>query len=131
NGTLKMMVSSFAHCTGPLPCPPGKSPFRIKGDFYRQMNQTIDHFDQRTGGALRARLVREGLADFIGQRFLPSNYYDILPMPRFTMALAAVLGRDVHELTRRMGHSALESSTSGLYNSFLVLSVENFVTRFP
>ena len=31
------MRTRFKYCDGPLPFPPGESPFHIKGEFYRQM----------------------------------------------------------------------------------------------
>src|SRR4051794_33865296 len=100
----------FAHCEGPLPCPPGESPFHIKGEFYRQMTGTIDIYDQRTKGALRAALGKSELGAFMSQKFLSSSLYDVLPLPRLFMILAEVLGRDVHELTRHLGKNAIELS---------------------
>ena len=35
------MRSQFVHCGQPLPHPPGKSPFHIKGEFYRQLADVV------------------------------------------------------------------------------------------
>ncbi len=124
-------VRAFAHCEGPLPCPPGESPFHIKGEFYRQLSSTIDVYDQRTHGAVRAALGRSELAGFMAEKFLSSSLYDVLPIPRVFMLLAQTLGRDVHELTRHLGKNAIEMSMKGVYESlFARLTPQNFAERF-
>jgi hypothetical protein len=124
------MKSAFAHCDGPLPVPPGESPFHIKGEFYRQLTGTIDHFEKKVGG-VRAALERAGLGRFMAQKFLASSMYDVLPQPRVFMAVAAALKADVRELTAKLGKNAIELSMKGVYASlFARLTPENFAERF-
>lgn len=122
---------AFAHCDRPLPCRPGESPFHIKGEFYRQLSTTIEVYDQRSKGAVRAAIARSELAQFLSQKFLSSSLYDVLPIPRVFMLLAEVLDRDVYELTSHLGKSAIEMSMSGVYESlFARLTPQNFADRF-
>ena len=111
--------SRFQYCDTPLPCPPGTSPFHIKGDFYRQMHRALEHHDQRSGGAVSRVLEREGLGAFVGQSFLSSVFYDVLPAARIAMAVAEARGRDVYELTAEFGQLAVQDQMRGTYGRFL------------
>ncbi len=125
------MRSHFAYCDQPLPVPPGTSPFGIKGEYYRQLADVITYHDQKTDGGLRRRLETRGLLAFATQTFLSSAFYDVLPMPRIVMAIAEARGRDVHELTTRMGQAAVEAQMKGVYARMLTrLTPDNFVQRF-
>ncbi|HLA77263.1 MAG TPA: hypothetical protein VJU18_06770 [Vicinamibacteria bacterium] len=123
--------TGFAYCDQPLAYAPGSSPFHIKGEFYRQITEALGHYDKKSGGALLPRLERQGLRDFATQPFLASALYDVLPMPRIVMVLAELLGRDVHELTSRMGKAAVEGQMKGVYGRMLAaVTPENFCQRF-
>src|SRR2546423_14170529 len=111
--------SHFAYCDQPLPVPPGTSPFHIKGEFYRQMADVVAYHDQKTDGALRRLLEERGLGEFAEQAFLSSAFYDVLPLPHIVMAIAETRGRDVHELTTRMGQAAVEAQMKGVYSRLL------------
>jgi hypothetical protein len=122
---------SFLHCGGPLPCPAGASPFRIKGEFWRQMALVIGHNDGRTNGGVTRVLEREGIAEFATQPFLASTLYDVLPMPRVVMAVAEARSRDLRELTAKMGRASAESQMSGVYGNLLrAVTPDNFAARF-
>ena len=122
---------SFLHCDGPLPSPAGTSAFRIKGEFWRQMALVIAHNDARTGGAVTSLLAREGLAEFAAQPFLASSLYDVLPMPRGVMAVAEARGRDLRELTAKMGRASADAQMSGVYGNLLrAVTPDNFAARF-
>ncbi len=124
-------MKTFAHCDGPLPCAPGKSPFHIKGEFYRQMTGTVAHYDERTKGAVTRGLRREGLDAFMAQKFLASSLYDVLPLPRIFTVVAEALDVDVRELTGKLGKNAIELSMKGIYQSlFARLTPQNFSERF-
>ena len=66
------MRSHFVHCDQPLPHLPGKSPFHIKGEFYRQLAEVVAYHDDKSEGALMRALEREGLRGFATQPFLSS-----------------------------------------------------------
>jgi hypothetical protein len=121
----------FLHCDEPLPCPAGTSPFRIKGEFWRQMALVVGHNDARTNGGVTRVLEREGIAEYAAQPFLASSLYDVLPMPRVVMAVAEARSRDLRELTRKMGRASAESQMSGVYGNLLrAVTLDNFAARF-
>jgi hypothetical protein len=122
---------SFLHCETPLPCPAGTSPFHIKGEFWRQTAGVIAYHDSKTGGSVTRVLEREGIAEFATQSFLASTLYDVLPMPRVVMAVAEARGRDLRELTEKMGRASAESQMSGVYGNLLrAVTPDNFAARF-
>lgn len=126
-----MAARTFLHCDGPLPCPAGDSPFRIKGEFWRQIASVIAYNDGKTGGGVTRLLEHEGLAAFTAQPFLASSLYDVLPMPRVVMAVAAARGRDLRELTEKMGRASAETQMSGVYGNLLrAVTPDNFASRF-
>lgn len=121
----------FAYCDGPLPFPPGVSPFRWKGEFYRQAAVWLEHHDRKSGGRVAAILEQQGLREFVSQTFLSSAFYDLLPMPRLVMAVAEARDRDVHQMTEQMGRAAAEGQMKGVYGGFLnALRSDNFHRRF-
>jgi hypothetical protein len=122
---------SFRYCEEPLPCPAGSSPFRIKGEFWRQVGSVIAHNDGKSGGGVTRVLEREGVAEFASQAFLASSLYDVLPMPRVVMAVAEARGRDLRELTAKMGRASAEAQMSGVYGNLLrAVTPDNFASRF-
>jgi hypothetical protein len=125
------MRSHFAYCDQRLPFAPGASPFHIKGEYYRQTADVVAYHEKKSQGALRPILEREGLSEFVSQPFLSSSFYDVMPMPRIVMAVAEARGRDVHELTSRMGQAAVEAQMKGVYARLLNrLTPKNFTERF-
>jgi len=125
------MRSQFVHCGQPLPHPPGKSPFHIKGEFYRQLADVVAYHDMKSEGALTRILERDGLRAFATQPFLSSAMYDVLPLPRIVMAVAEARGRDVIEMTMKMGQAAVEAQMKGVYARFLTnLTPGRFGQRF-
>jgi hypothetical protein len=125
------MRSHFVYCDQPLPHLPGKSPFHIKGEFYRQLADVVAYHDQKSEGALMRVLERDGRRGFATQPFLSSAMYDVLPLPRIVMAVAEARGRDVIEMTTKMGQAAVEAQMKGVYARFLTsLTTERFAQRF-
>jgi hypothetical protein len=125
------MKSRFQYCDQPLPCPPGQSPFHIKGEFYRQQAEANSYHDRKSAGAVTRVLQREGLLEFASQPFLSSALYDVLPLPRIVMAIAEARERDVHQLASIMGQAAVQGQMTGVYARFLTrLSVQTFCQRF-
>lgn len=118
-------------CGVPLPIPAGKSPYRIKGEFYRHLGVTIAKVDAKSGGALKKAFMRDGLDAFERQPFLSGSLYDNLPLPRMVMCLAEVMNRDVVELTTKMGRTAGEAQMKGVYQSLLKdMTIEAFGAEF-
>jgi hypothetical protein len=128
-----MAVSAhcYDHCQGPLPVPAGKSAFRIKGEFYRHLDQTITTVDGRSGGALLKAFKRDGIDAFQRQPFVSTAYYDNLPLPRMVMCLAEVMGKDVTALTTKMGAKAGEAQLKSKYAELIAgLSPQTFGEEF-
>ena len=127
-----MVRTTFLHCDGPLPFAPGTSPFRIKGEMYRQLAMSIEYYDAKSNGRVTQELERAGLGEFYSQPFLSSAEYDALPLARVPMAIAQALDRDVAEVTRSQGHAAVKSLMEGVYAAFLTsLNTRNFCQLFP
>lgn len=129
--SMPPVTTRFLYCEGPLPVPPGTSPFLIKGEFYRQMAPSVLHHDAQSGGEVSRIVEREGLMKFWTQPFLSSVMYDALPLPRLVMAIAEARQRDVRELTERMGKAAVEQQMNGVYANLLrPINPANFCGRF-
>jgi|SRR5579859_648241 len=84
----------------PLPCPPGESPFRIKGVAYRGLLALVER--QIAGGvdALCEALADDALAAFVRQPFLAATRYDILPMLPLNAAVAELFGMSLARFSR-------------------------------
>jgi hypothetical protein len=118
-------------CDKDLPCRPGESPYRIKGEFYRNVCETMSFVEKKSGGRLRGVLETLGIRAFLDQDFLATKSYDLLPLPRATMAMAHVLGRELREFTKRMGTNGAKLQMTGIYKSiFETMSTDNFAQRF-
>jgi hypothetical protein len=118
-------------CDAPLPVPPGKSTFRIKGEFYRHLGATVAKVDGKSGGALMKVFAREGLEAFQAQPFLSGRLYDNLPLPRMVMCISEVMGKDVVALTSKMGRRAGEAQMKGVYQKLLTeITVASFGATF-
>ena len=129
--SMTVVSTRFLYCEGPLPQPPGTSPFQIKGEFYRQMAPAITYHDSQCDGEVMRVFAREGLAEFWGQSFLSSVLYDALPLPRMVMAIAEARQRDVRDLTVKMGKAAVEAQMNGVYANLLrPIGPQNFCGRF-
>ena len=127
-----MVRTRFKYCDEPLPFPPGESPFHIKGEFYRQLVESLSFYDARSQGGVSRVLEREGLKEFAGQAVLSSAFYDVLPLPRMVMAVAEARGKDVRDLTAGMAKGAVEGQMKGVYARLLTkLTPDLFCQRFP
>jgi hypothetical protein len=127
-----MVSAAFLACDKPLPIPAGKSPFGIKGEFYRQIQQTQQRVEERHPGVLAKLLARDGLLDFTRQSFLASVFYDVLPLPRIIMCFAEAAAKDVRELTKKIGTTGIEQQLASTYAVlFTRLTTANVHQRFP
>jgi tRNA A-37 threonylcarbamoyl transferase component Bud32 len=82
----------------PLPCPPGKSPFTIKGLPYRGFVHLVEQ--ALPGGVqdLVEALDDEALGAFVTQPFLASSRYDALPLRPLMACVALLVGRTFEQL---------------------------------
>jgi hypothetical protein len=111
---------------------PGESPFRIKGVLYQA---TIAFFETRVKGGVEA-LYREiddpRILAFIQQKFLPSTYYDALPVLPLIRAEARTMGLPVPVYLRQRAEYQAEQDLNGVYKLFLrMTSPEGVLERIP
>ncbi len=105
---------------------PGASPFRIKGVAWLD---TVSRHHELPGGcaAVAALLPTDAHRRFYEQSFLPSGWYDVMPMLFVDAAAAKLQGlsfeRSLRTGTRRQAHRVL----SGIYRSFVKLMVPSAV----
>jgi hypothetical protein len=113
-------------CIEEIPTAPGHSPFRIKGVAWCE---TIARHEELPGGrsAVSALLPTEPLRRFYAQSFLPSGWYDVMPMLFVDAAAAKVMGVPLVEAlrvgTRWQAHRVL----SGIYRSFVKVMVPSAI----
>jgi hypothetical protein len=118
-------------CEKELPCAPGTSPYRIKGEFYRNVCETIAFVEKKAGPKLRQAFEAQGVRAFLEQDFLANQSYDLLPLPRATMAMAHALGKELRYFTTRMGENGIKLQLNGVYKSiFAGMNPDNFAQRF-
>ncbi len=75
----------------PLPCAPGASPFHIKGLAYRGLVLAASSLVPGGMEKFCWALGDARLAAFVGQPFLASGFYDLLPIYPLTATLAALM----------------------------------------
>jgi hypothetical protein len=112
--------------------PPGTSPFRIKGVTYRNF---VDYVEQEVEGGL-ARLASEvrdpELRAFAGQTFLPSGWYDTLPIVQLCNAAALAKAQPARGFVQGLSRFAAERDTKGVYRFLLrLVSADLVMSRTP
>jgi hypothetical protein len=114
------------------PFAPGESPFRVKGGIYLG---TLKYFEKEVPGgvaALHAQIEDGKLRAFIEQKFLPSGWYDVLPVAQLIRAEARALNLTVANYLRKRTVFQVEQDIGGIYRFLLaILSPESVATRLP
>lgn len=113
-----------------LPCAPGKSPFRVKGSAYAQLRKAqltgVRHGYQEILGAVEDPAVRE----FLGQRFLDSEWYDYLPTLQLVRAVVALFPGQSPEVTvERTAQRHADVDVRGIYKVLLSFTAPETVMR--
>lgn len=75
----------------------GESPFRAKGTLYRATHSDFEHNLHGGFQALLDAIEEPELREFVGQHFLASTRYDVMPVPAIAECSAKVVGRTVEE----------------------------------
>jgi serine/threonine-protein kinase len=113
-----------------LPCPPGTSPFHIKGIAYRGMVHMIEKRIPGGMAALELELDDPRLVPFLHQPFLAASWYDILPALPINVAIARTLGKPVDVLAREQGAEQARYDVERVYlRLFERMSFENAHTQ--
>ena len=110
----------------------GESPFKAKGSLYLG---TQKFFNKNVPGGLAALVEAIGpgrLADFIGQRFMPALWYDVLVAPTLICYEAKVLNLSVDDYSLRRTTWQVEQDSGGIYRFVLIFTSPRFVMdRLP
>lgn len=85
----------------PLPCAPGTSPFRMKGNPYRGLVYFVSKTIPGGLDAFCDALDDSRLRDFVRQPFLATSRYDVLPFYPLTAALAQMVNAPYVDFVRR------------------------------
>lgn len=116
----------------PLPFPPGEGPFRIKGGAYRGH---LDYVAEHVPGGVEEMLrgFRDpALATFFTQKFLPSTYYDILPLVVAGYVCARQSRKTYSEFLRIRARYQAQKDIGGVYRMLLkMVSPMSAVERLP
>jgi hypothetical protein len=114
------------------PFPPGKSPFHVKGGVYIG---TQKYFAKQVKGgldALHAEIKDPALLEFIQQKFLPSSWYDVLPVYELIRAESRALGQTVARYLHERAVFQVEQDIGGVYRFLLKLaSAQSVALRLP
>jgi hypothetical protein len=104
------------------PFPIGESPFRVKGVLYQG---TQSFFGTKVKGgrpALLGAIDDERLRAFIDQKFLPSSWYDVLPVYPLIQAEARACNLPLNVYLRARSEWQAEQDMGGVYKVLLKLA---------
>ncbi len=105
----------------PLPFRPGQSPFRIKGVAYRgHLDYVAEHLPGGVAEMLRGFKDPE-LVRFFEQKFLPSSFYDILPLVVAGYVCARQARKGFSEFVRIRSRYQAERDIGGIYRLLIKL----------
>ena len=111
---------------------PGESPFRVKGVTYRNL---VDFVEQELDGGFAkflAELRDPELRTFAAQAFLPSGWYDTLPIVHLCNAAALAKGQSARTFVQGLSRFAAERDTKGVYRFLLrLVSADMVMSRTP
>jgi hypothetical protein len=110
----------------------GESPFRVKGVLYQGTQGFFDANLQGGMATLLAEIHDPELSAFISQRFLPSGWYDVMPVPALIAYEARALGMALGEyLVHRTRYQA-KRDLGGVYGWVLRVASPSLVgARLP
>lgn len=110
----------------------GESPFRTKGQLYLG---TQTFFDEHLQGGVQEfydDIADPELKAFISQRFLPSGFYDIMPVPALIAYEARALRMDLPTYLRHRTRWQVQRDVTGVHKWLLKLASPKMVaTRLP
>lgn len=110
----------------------GASPFRVKGVLYQGTQAFFEQNSQRGMESLLSEIEQPELRAFIQQRFLPSGWYDVLPVPALIACEARALRMGVPEYLLHRTRYQAKRDLGGVYGWVLRLATPGLVaTRLP
>jgi hypothetical protein len=111
---------------------PGESPFHVKGGVYLG---TIKFFTRQVEGgveALHKEIDDPRLLAFIQQKFLPSSWYDVLPVAPLIRAEARAMKLTTMQYLKQRTAFQVREDIGGVYRMLLkLISPESVAMRLP
>jgi len=117
--------------SGPLPYAPGQSPFRVKGTVYRgHLEWVAAHVPGGING-MNAAFRDPRLAGYLAQEFLPSSFYDVVPVVASAYVVARACAMPFTEFLRMRSLLQAQRDLGGLHRLLLKLaSPAQVVSRY-
>lgn len=104
----------------------------MRGQGWRGILREIEKVVPGGVAAVQASIEDEALSTFVGTRFLPSVYYDILPAVPVLQASARLAGKRFLEHSGEMATSQAQTDLGGIFRFILGLSSpEAVVNKMP
>jgi hypothetical protein len=97
-----------------LPFPPGKSPFEVKGSYYKELQDRLVDWD-----GIMNSVDDAAVRDFGRQRFLASEWYDYMPVLFMARGLGVYLGCPADEAITEQAIRNAKRQVSGIYKFVL------------
>jgi hypothetical protein len=129
---LKLPMPPTLEAYEKLPYPAGSSPFKIKGNAYREQ---IEFTNINVAGGMRAAVAALNdlrQREFFSQPFMASSFYDVYPLVVMAHTCARLNGITFTDLVKaRVRHQA-SKDLSGVHRMILrLVSPETIATRLP
>jgi hypothetical protein len=105
----------------PLPFRPGESPFKIKGVAYRGHLEYVSEFVDGGVDEMLRGFRDPALVEFFQQKFLPSTFYDIIPLIVAGYVCARQTRKSFSEFVRIRSRYQAERDVGGVYRVLIKL----------
>ncbi len=116
----------------PMPWGPGASPYKIKGTAYRGFLRWVEVSHPGGLSDCLERLPTADLRSFVGQYFMPSVFYDILPLATCAAVCSAARGQSFLHFAKERAVAQALFDLHGVYKPLLSLtSLEDIANRMP
>ncbi len=113
-----------------MPRSPGKSPFHVKGLAYKGLLHLVTTKIDGGVGVLAASMRDASLRDYITQTFLPSTFYDALPLVAASAAAANLLNAQLDTFAQNQGRAQAKYDADHAFRAFVQgRSVDDFPSR--
>ncbi len=113
----------------PLPFPPGKSPFHIKGVAVEGFMKFVAARVPGGADAVAARIDDPAIRDYYRQPFLDSIWYDLLPFLHVYPAAASLMGLSTEKFVGEHAAWQVGRDARGVYKLLLLLATPEAVAR--
>jgi hypothetical protein len=114
------------------PFAPGESPFHVKGGIYLGTHRYFATEVEGGLDALWSQVADPALLAFMQQKFLPSSWYDVLPVYELIRAESRATRKTVARYLKDRATYQVERDIGGVYRFLLkIVSAESIALRLP